>query len=222
MKRILWTLAACLFFCGPVFARQPVYLFPEFVVGHLVFHDQSQADVKLNFDALGQKIVYYDGDNLMEMTNLPMLKVLEAADRVFVVKDGLLCEVFDRPGGPVLVNWRFREVNRGSKGALGLPTQGKVEAMRISPYDFTAVDASSPEAVQGTYLADVWKKENANIYFISVGGKSFRIRSQRDLYKKFPSQTAQLKEFIGEHHLSFYKLDDALQILDQLMSDSAQ
>lgn len=102
MKRILWTLAACLLLCGSVSARQPVYLFPEFVVGHLVFHDQSQADVKLNFDALGQKIVYYDGDNLMEMTNLPMLKVLEAADRVFVVKDGLLCEVFD-----LSIAWRM-------------------------------------------------------------------------------------------------------------------
>ena len=31
----------------------------------------------------------------MEMTHLPMLKVLEASDRVVVVKDGLLCEVFD-------------------------------------------------------------------------------------------------------------------------------
>ena len=216
MKRILWTLAACLLLCGSVSARQPVYLFPEFVVGHLVFHDQSQADVKLNFDALGQKIVYYDGDNLMEMTNLPMLKVLEAADRVFVVKDGLLCEVFDRPGGPVLVNWRFREVNRGSKGALGLPTQGKVEAMRISPYDFTAVDASNEDPVQGTYLADVWKRDNANFYFISVGGTQYTLRSERDLYKKFPAQAPQLKEFIREHHLSFYRLEDVLQILDEL------
>lgn len=216
MRRILFALGVLFFVCASVAARQPVYLFPEFVVGHIEFHDRSHADVKLNFDALGQKILYYDGETLMEMTNLPMVKILEAADRVFVVKEGLLCEVFDRPGGPVLVNWRFRQVNKGSKGAMGIPTQGKVEAMRISPYDFTAVDATNPDLIQGTYLADVWGKENANIYFISIGGKTYRLRSERDLLKKFPVQASQMKAFIKEHHLSFYKLEDVLKMLDQL------
>ncbi len=197
-------------------AQQRYFLFPDFVKGRIEFYDHSHAVVLLNFDALEQKVLYRDGDNLMEMTNLPMVKIMQVDDRAFVVKEGLLCEVLDRPGGPVLVNWRFRQVNKGSKGAMGIPTQGKVEAMRISPYDFTAVDASNPDLVQGTYLADVWGKENANIYFISVGGKTYRLRSERDLLKKFPAQAPQMKAFIKAHHLSFYKLEDVLKMLDQL------
>jgi hypothetical protein len=172
----------------------------------------------MNFDALGQKVLYYDGETLMEMTNLPMLKILEAEDRIFIVKDGLLCEVYDRPGGPVLVNWRFRKVNKGSKGALGLATQGKVEAMRISPYDFSAVDANVADLVQGTYLAEIWQKENANIYYIIAGDQQYKIRSTRDLYKAFPAQAKQIKEYVITHNLNLVRAEDAFKIIDYLRS----
>lgn len=216
MKRFLVISTVVILLSWSAAAQQRYYLFPGFVTGHIEFYDHSHADVLLNFDALDQKILYLEGDNLMEMTNLPMVKVLQADDRVFVVKEGLLCEVLDRESGPVLVNWRFRKVNRGSKGAMGLPTQGKVEAMRISPYDLNAVDATNADLIQGTYLADVWKQENANIYFIGIGGNTCKLRSERDLYKKFPTQAPQLKQYVKEHHLSFYKLEDVLQMLDQL------
>ena len=199
-------------------AQDHGYLFPEFVSGHLEFYDGSRANVRINFDALEQKVLYYDGETLMEMTNLPRLKILQADGRIFVVKEGLLCEVFNREGGPVLVNWRFRKVNKGSKGALGLATQGKVEAMRISPYDLTAVDGSSEEQLQGTYLAEIWQKENANIYFISMGGKSCKVRSARDLYRAFPDQADALKSYVRTHGLTMVKTEDAFQIIDHLRS----
>ena len=194
------------------------YLFPKFADGHLEFYDGSRADVRVNFDALGQKVMYYSGETLMEMTNLPRLKILQANDRVFVVKEGLLCEVFNNDGGPILVNWRFRKVNKGSKGAMGLATQGKVEAMRISPYDFTAVDGSSEEQLQGTYLAEIWQKENANIYFVSVDGKSYKVRSARDLYRAFPDQADALKSYVRSHGLTMVKTEDAFRIIDHLRS----
>lgn len=207
----------------PALLAQPgkrYYLFPEFSVGQIEFFNGSKVKVKMNFDTVGQKVYYYDGETLMEMTNLPAVKTLQLNDRVFVVKQGLLCEVFDTGSGPVLVNWKFKNINKGSKGALGVATQGKVEVLSSFDFGHTTYSPSNPGKLEGkdSHALEIWEQKNDNTYFISVGETLYRVKLLRDLYEAFPDQAGRIKAFAKENHLTMAKVEDAFKVFDYLQS----
>ena len=222
MKRLIITLTLlCLSF--PALLAQPgkrYYLFPEFSVGQIDFFNGSKVSVKMNFDAAGQKIYYYDGETLMEMTNLPAIRTLQLCDRVFVVKNGLLCEVFDTESGPVLVNWNFKNVNRGSKGAMGLTTQGKVEVLTSFDFGHTTYTPSNMGKLEGNnyHAMEIWEQKNDNTSFISVEGSQYEVKRLKDLYAAFPDKAAEIKAFAKENHLTLTKVEDAFRMFEYVQS----
>ena len=195
-----------------------IYLFPEFTVGQMEFYNHTIVDVKMNFDAAGQKVYYYDGGTLMEMTNLPMVKILQVGDRVFVVREGLLCEVFDKAIGPVLVNWKFKSVNKGSVGAMGIPTQGKVDVISSMDLGRSSYSPSNRGEADRADIhnVEIWEQKNDNTYFISIHKQWYRIKTLKDLYAAFPDYAPQLKGYAKSEHLTMVKADDAFKMFDYL------
>lgn len=195
-----------------------IYLFPEFTTGHIEFTNRSKADIRMNFDAAGQTIYYYSGDVLMEMTNLPMIRTLQVGDRVFVVREGLLCEVFDNESGPVLVNWKFKNVNKGSKGALGFATQGKVEVITSLDYGQMTYSPSNPGKLEGkgAHALEIWEQKNDNTYFLTLDGVEYKVKTLKDLYRAFPDRAAALKAYAKANHLMMTTAEDAFKVIDYL------
>ena len=203
MKRFILMLSLALMPMAFLQAQQRfIFLFPDFEEGHIQFINRSVADVRLNFDALGQTVYYYDGNTLMELTNLNMVSRLEADGRTFVVHDDRLCEAIEREKGRVLVNWKFKNVNTGSVGALGATTQSKVEALHS----------------RSEHSQEMWQKKNDNTYYFSVGDREYCVKRLKDLYKAFPAQAAALKAFAKENELTMTNADDAFRMFDYLWS----
>lgn len=174
-------------------------------------------NLKLNIDALGQKIFYYQGETLMELLNMNMIKSVQADGRSFIFKDGMLCEICENENGIVMINWKFKNVNVGSKGALGFTTQAKVEVLRT--YDLDAaytLQNFGRYAEQGTYSAEVWKKKGDNTYFFSIGGTEYKVKKLKDIYKAFPDVSKQLKAFVKANQLTMENAADAVLVIDHL------
>ena len=188
-------------------AAQPgnrLYLFPEFTLGHFDLYNHSTVDAKMNFDAGGQKVYYYDGDTLMEMTDLHMVKTLTVGDRVFVVRDGLLCECFDNASGPV----------------LGITTQGKVDVISSMNFGYGSYEPTNKGRREDAdiHSVEVWDQKNDNTYFFFVKGGQHRVKTLKDLYKEFPAHAAQVKAFAKENRLTMTKVQDAFRIIDYLQT----
>ena len=215
MKR-LTILAAALMSCLCAFAQREVFLFPDFQKGHIVFYNNATSDVELNIDTYNQVIYYIQGDQLMQMTNMQSIGNLTVGDRRFVIHDGLLCEAVDVAGHPVLVNWKFKNVNKGSKGALGATTQSKVDVLWTNLDAGTVVPGQGRAAEQGEYVLEVCQMKSDNTYFITVGGQSYRVRKLKDLYKAFPDVAPQLKAFAKENHLLMTSAEDSFKIFTEL------
>lgn len=191
-------------------AQQMAYLFPDYVKGHLVFANQSTADVDLNFDVMHQTLYYLRGNDVMELTNLQDVRTLTVGERSFVLHDGLLCEVVALDGRKILVNWKFRNVNKGSKGALGATTQNKVDVLWTSGSQATTEDRT------GEHALDIWQIRCENTYFLTVGGQYYRAKKLKDLYKAFPTVAPQLKAYAKENHLLMISADDSFKIFARL------
>ena len=189
--------------------KQESFLFPDFVRGHLVFANGSSADVEFDFDTIRQKLYYIRGNDVMELTNLPDLRTLTVGNRTFVMHEGLLCEVYDLQGEKVLVNWRFRNVNKGSKGALGSTTQNRVDVLWTNGSHATEDDRT------GEHSLDIWQIRCENTYFITVDGKDYKIKKLSDLYKAFPAQAPALKAYAKENHLLMTNAEDSFKLFSE-------
>ena len=210
MKR-LFILALTVLLAGfSASAQKAAYLFPEFTKGHLVFPNQSTADVELNFDVMRQALYYIRGNDVMELTNLPDVRTLTVGDRSFVMHDGLLCEVVDMDGRKILLNWKFRNVNKGSKGALGVTTQNRVDVLWTSGSKATADDRT------GEHSLDIWSTRCENTYFLTVDGQYYKAKKLKDLYKAFPAQAPALKAFAKENRLLMTSAEDSFKIFAEL------
>ena len=209
MKRFVLALTVIL--AGlPALAQRTAFLFPDYTKGHLVFANQSTADVDLNFDTQSQNLYYLRGNDVMELTNLQDVRTLTVGERNFVLHDGLLCELVDMDGHKILVNWKFRNVNKGSKGALGATTQNRVDVLWTSGSHATADDRT------GEHSLDIWSIRCENTYFITVDGQYYRSKKLSDLYKAFPAQAPELKAWAKENKLLMTSAEDSFKIFARL------
>ena len=209
MKRIVLALTVLL--AGlPALAQRTAFLFPDYVKGRLVFANQSTADVSLNFDTQGQTLYYLRGNDVMELTNLQDVRTLTVGERTFVLHDGLLCEVVELDGRKILVNWKFRNVNKGSQGALGATTQNRVDVLWTAGSHATADDRT------GEHALDIWSIRCENTYFLTVDGRYYQARKLKDLYKAFPAQAPRLKAFAKENKLLMTSAEDSFTLFSEL------
>ena len=201
-------------------AQQRMYLFPDFVDANVRFAGNPRIEkLHLNFDMLSQKILYVQDEVLMEITNMEMIQNLVTEDRRFIIRDGLLCEVKNNDDIQVLVNWRVKKVNIGSKGALGATTQAKVEALRTYEFDtaYTVTDWRKPTE-QSAHALEVWKQKSENTYFINMDGTEYKIRYLKDLFKAYPAHAKQLKAYAKANELKMVNAEDAFKMFDYLHS----
>ena len=213
MKRFIFTLISLVCVLLPVSAQSPKqesFLFPDFVRGHLVFANGSSADAEVDFDTIRQTLYYIRGNDVMELTNLQELRTLTIEDRTFVMHDGLLCEVYDLKGNKVLVNWKFRNVNKGSKGAMGATTQNRVDVPWTAGSHDTADDRT------GEHSLDIWSIRCENTYYLTVDGQDYKVRKLKDLYKAFPAQAPALKAYAKENRLLMTSAVDSFKLFSEL------
>ena len=97
--------------------QRQIYLFPDFRQGAIfVGGAHRPRNVTMNIDALGQRIYYYEGQTLMELTQLHRLDSIKISGHTFVLNGKLLCERLALQRETVLVNWKFNKVNMGAAG----------------------------------------------------------------------------------------------------------
>lgn len=217
MKRTLSALFISLFGAFSLLAQQPVFLFPEFQPGTLSFQGfERKEEVLLNIDAMGQRVFYLQGETLMELTNMYLIDTLLVSGKRFVMKEGLLCEQLAWPGDTVYVNWKFKNVNKGSKGALGATTQNKVDVLWTSLTPGEPVKGDGMFAQRGDYVQEVWQRKGNNTYIFKIGGVQYKAQRLKDLYKAFPDQAPALKAYVKEKKYTLENAQQALQVISYL------
>jgi len=198
-------------------AQEPIYLFDGFQDGRITMKPKTDVKVRLNIDAAGQKILYYQGENIMELVNLHLLDTVFVNDRKFVWKENCLCEIISIKSADIYVNWVLRSSYVGKEGAMGITTQGKAET-----YYVPGLNSKYSLETRGQFKdeTEVWNIRNDNSYIFQINGKECKVRRPKEIYKAFPQYEDDLSTFIRKHNLVMTNTKQALIIIDYLMSIS--
>lgn len=191
----------------------PIFLFEKFTNARIRFKNRSVTVSSMNYDASRGKMFFQQGENMMELTNVMMIDTISWGDRKFIPQDKRFWEVFQQKNGLVFVDWFLKDVHLGSKGAFGLPTQGKVETLKLADFSAGAPGGYSYDA-QGTYSKDVWKRKNDNTYYFMYEGKLRKVKNEKQLRKLFKHHEQTVKDFADKEEIDMKEVTDALKLID--------
>lgn len=218
MKKIC--LLLLLLVCGsPVVMAQDhtILLFEEFTIGKIHFKNHSVTSASMNYDAAHGRMLFMQDEQMMEVVNSYMIDSISLEGRQFIPQTDKYLEKIAVEHGAVYINWVLKDVNIGSKGAFGMPTQGKVET--LNNYDLgVSTEAFTPYEKQKVKSTDMYRRKNANTYFIQLNGVLKEVKSTKQLIKLLPDKETEIRQYISENKPDMKELDEAVALLDFCLS----
>lgn len=192
--------------------NEPLFIFEQFVNAKIHFKNRSVTVAPMNYDAVNDKMFYKDKGNLMELTNAAIIdSIVWAGKRSFVPHTGGFMEQVKMENGTVFIHWHIKNVNVGSRGALGMVTQAKVESISVRAMGvFSATDATSQSA-------DVYQQKNANEYYLPIEGKLKKITTKKHVLKLYPQHKAAIEEFMDKNKIQMTEPLSVLELLNFCM-----
>lgn len=192
--------------------NEPLFIFEQFVNAKIHFKNRSVTVAPMNYDAVNDKMFYKDKGNLMELTNAAIIdSIVWAGKRSFVPHTGGFMEQVKMENGTVFIHWHIKNVNVGSRGALGMVTQAKVESISVRAMGvFSATDATSQSA-------DVYQQKNANEYYLPIEGKLKKITTKKHVLKLYPQHKAAIEEFMDKNKIQMTEPHSVLELLNFCM-----
>lgn len=192
--------------------NEPLFIFEQFVNAKIHFKNRSVTVAPMNYDAVNDKMFYKDKGNLMELTNAAIIdSIVWAGKRSFIPHTGGFMEQVKMGNGTVFIHWHIKNVNVGSRGALGMVTQAKVESISVRAMGvFSATDATSQSA-------DVYQQKNANEYYLPIEGKLKKITTKKHVLKLYPQHKAAIEEFMDKNKIQMTEPHSVLELLNFCM-----
>ena len=198
-------------FCLDISAQElSRYYFNDFTSGRVILKNKQFARGKFNYDFVNHQMHFLNGSTDMIVENLEDIDTVIVDKTRFIPYDGRFVEVLRGKQGVILIEKEINIRERGKVGAMGIATQGSVQAIDVN---------SRFQRVNGENNTDltIYKHEIDNIYYIAIKGSWKPFRNQATFLKLFPKkQHDRIKEQVKQLAVDFKNSGDILRLLDQI------
>ena len=186
------------------------YYFNDFTLGRVILKNKQFARGKFNYDFVNHQMHFLNGSTDMIVENLEDIDTIIVDKTRFIPYGGRFVEVLRGKQGVILIEKEINIRERGKVGAMGIATQGSVQAIDVN---------SRFQRVNGENNTDltIYKHEIDNIYYIAIKGSWKPFRNQATFLKLFPKkQHDRIKEQVKQLAVDFKNSGDILRLLDQI------
>lgn len=216
MKKFVILFALCYGMLLSLSAQQfnRILLFDDYTQAQIKFRNGTTASVRLNYDASNKTMLFLQNEAIMEVTNPASIDTITAGERKFIPAVKGFYEVVRLRNGIAYIDWLLKDVNIGSKGALGAVTQGSVHNLQMSNLGLNATEMYTPYGPQKIGSTEVYRRKNDNTYYIIIGGKMTKVKTVKHLQKIFPAHKDEIKASAKEKDVNMKDAQSALEFLD--------
>ena len=182
------------------------YYFNDFTLGRVILKNKQFARGKFNYDFVNHQMHFLNGSTDMIVENLEDIDTIIVDKMRFIPYDGRFVEVLRGKQGVILIEKEVNIRERGKVGAMGIATQGSVQAIDVN---------SRFQRVNGENNTDltIYKHEIDNIYYIAIKGSWKPFRNQATFLKLFPKkQHDRIKEQVKQLAVDFKNSGDIIEI----------
>jgi hypothetical protein len=167
---------------------------------------RNKAVVKasVNYDTTNDKLLYKDGDKIMELTNMTDIDTIYVAHHKLIVMGLGYYEVKPLTTGTLYIKWHLRQLSVGKKGAYGQTTQDYVQDINTATFN--------NKGVINYESSDVFSTINNNQYSIINGKKTLRFGDKKSFIKLFSKKKDEIENYISTNKIDFQKTDDIVKL----------
>lgn len=211
-------------FCALTMAQEKrVYLFPDFVKTMIKYKGSSKFLVMANYDAANQKVMYKQGDQLMELVSPQLVDTIYFGGQKWVYHQSEFCQVAAGKRDTILIGWHITKVHEGYVGAYGTSQVPSQKVQLGDHFGMGGLAGAGGGMYNGSFGVndddgegrnlDVWKNKNENNYYFRKQGKEYKVSNLKSVYKTFPAQKDKIKEFVTTNKLDMMSAEKAVQII---------
>ncbi len=190
-----------------------IYLFESYVPSQVKLKNRSVTAASANYDAANKTMLFRQGDDVMELTHLAQIDTVKINGRKFVPAEKGFYEVVTVEHGTLYIDWLLKDVNIGSKGALGATTQGSVHNLQMTDFGL-GTETYTPYQQQKLGITDMYRRKNDNTYYIVRQGKWVKLKTLKHILKAFANHAQEIEAYAKEQHLNMREVPDAMTLID--------
>jgi hypothetical protein len=185
-------------------AQESVKLLPQFTAGSILMRNKAVIKASVNYDTTNDKLLYKDGDKIMELTNMMDIDTIYVAHHKLIVMGLGYYEVKPLSTGTLYIKWHLRQLKVGKKGAYGQTTQNYVQDINTATFN--------NKGVINYESSDVFNTINNNQYSIINGKKTLRFNNKKSFIKLFSNKKDEIENYISTNQIDFQKIDDIVKL----------
>lgn len=206
MKRLTLFLSLAILVSVANAQYDPLFIFEQFQKAKIHFKNRSVTVAPMNYDAVNDKMYFKRDGQLMELIQLATVDSVVWGKKLCFVPfgEGFL-EKVPLKHGTAFIHWAIKNVNIGSKGAMGVITQAKVDQVFSSEN-------------KGNYNADVYQQKNRNDYYLLIDGSLKKVTTLKQILKLYPEHETDIQAFVKQHHIKMHIPQSVLDLLDYCLS----
>jgi hypothetical protein len=182
------------------------YLLPDFVQATIKMKTGQDQKAVMNYNTVTEKMVFKQGDNLMDLINLGAIDTVFLGNRKFVTFDNVFYEVLVNAPVSLFIQHKSDLLPPGKPAAYGGTTQ-------VSSSNYL----SSVELAGGRYnlkLPDDYAVKPAPVNWIRKNSTMYRFLNERQFLKIFPEKADNIKLFIKQNKLRTENPEDLIKLIN--------
>jgi len=206
-----------------------IYFYADFTKSTILYKNGAKNVANANYDVANRKLMYKQGEQLMELLAPETIDTLYMGGSRWVYKDKQFCEVIDREGFErVLVGWHITKVHEGYVGVYGTSQVPSRKVQLSDQFGMGTIAGISGGMYNGSYGVnqndgngrnlDVWKTKNKSTYYFTKNGREYAVKGLKSVYKAFPDKKQQIKQYTRENKLDMMNAENALKVIDYLQT----
>ena len=217
--------------CATAMAQEKrIYFYADFVKTNILYKNGAKNVAKANYDVANRKVMFMQGEQLMELLAPETIDTLYMGGSRWVYKNKQFCEVIDREdGNRLLVGWHITKVHEGYEGALGSISQAPSRKVQLSDqFGMGTIAGISGGMYNGSFGVnqndgngrnfDVWRTKNQSTYYFTKDGREYGVKGMKSVLKAFPTKKAQIKQYVHDNDIDTLTAEGMLQVIDYLMT----
>jgi hypothetical protein len=185
-------------------AKRPQFLYPDFVVSTVQLKSGEIHTVKMNYNTISGKMVFYHDGILMDLNKPEAVDTIFLCMAKFVYQENGFYEVVVNAPIAFFIQHKSSLSSSDNPSAYGIASQTAASTPISKIYD---------DKTYNLKLPDNFNVIPAPVYWIRMHNIMYKFASERQFLKIFPSKVAELKSFINQNNISLKEKDDLVRLV---------
>jgi hypothetical protein len=178
----------------------PHYLLPDFVKGSVKIKNGNAQQAIMNYNMLTEEMIFEKGDAKLALDRLETIDTVYLGSRKFIPHEKVFYELLVKDQVSLFVQHKSNLIPPGKPAGYG----GTSETSATTSVSVL----QSSGSIYKLKLPEGYRVSDDTQFWITKGGSTFRISSERQFLKIFPEMSKEIELFIKQNKLNLRKQGD--------------